>query len=148
MKNERQKAVLNIISGNYVDTQEELTRLLKEAGYNVTQATVSRDIKELHLVKIQGHDGRSRYVHRQPNSPMNNYRMMLKSSIISVNFAMNDVVVKCYSGTAPAAAAAIDSMDISEIMGTVSGDDTILIIASSEKDAEKLSHFFRDFIDK
>lgn len=99
MKGERQRAILNIISENYVDTQEELTRLLKEAGYNVTQATVSRDIKELHLIKAQGHDGRSRYVHRQPNSPMNNYKTILKSSIVSVNFAMNDVVVKCYSGT-------------------------------------------------
>ena len=148
MKGERQRAILNIISENYVDTQEELTRLLKEAGYNVTQATVSRDIKERHLIKAQGHDGRSRYVHRQPNSPMNNYKTILKSSIVSVNFAMNDVVVKCYSGTAPASAAAIDAMDISEIIGTVSGDDTILIIASSEKNAEKISHILKDFIDK
>ncbi len=148
MKSERQRAILNIISENHVDTQEELTRLLKEAGYNVTQATVSRDIKELNLIKAQGHDGRSRYVHRQPNSPMNNYKTILKSSIVSVNFAMNDVVVKCYSGTAPASAAAIDAMDISEIIGTVSGDDTILIIASSEKNAEKISHILNEFIGK
>ena len=123
-------------------------RLLKRAGYNVTQATVSRDIKELHLIKAQGHDGRSRYVHRRPNSPMNNYRTIFKSSVISVNYAMNDVVVKCYSGTASAAAAAIDAMDISEIIGTVSGDDTILVIAASEKDAAKLTELFRSFLDK
>lgn len=146
MKNKRQNAILEIISANDVDTQEELMRLLRRAGFDVTQATVSRDIRELHLVKSAA-GGRYKYVSRSEPPSIDNYRTILKSSVISMDYAMNDVVIKCYAGTASAAAAAIDAMDIPDIIGTVSGDDTILIIAKSEEKAVGIIRYFKDITD-
>ncbi len=148
MKNKRQQAILDLISSNFVDTQEELLRLLKDSGFSVTQATVSRDIKELQLIKSLDSDGRYKYISRPEQSPLNNYRTILKSSVISIDYAMNDVVVKCYSGMASAACAAIDSMDIPDVIGTVSGDDTLLIIAKSEEKAAEIVKYFYKLLEK
>ena len=143
MKNQRHQDILNIISQGSVGTQDELLQKLKEAGYIVTQATVSRDIKQLGLVKSQV-AGQYRYA--RPENPKSNYVAMLSNSIVSIDYALNDVVVKCYPGTASAAAAAIDGMELDGVVGTVSGDDTILIIARNESKAKSLSDFLKSRI--
>lgn len=139
MKKSRQDAILNIVRENVVATQDDLINLLQNAGFNVTQATISRDIKELGLAKAVDGSGIQRYiVHsvKKPKSVGHDY--IFSSSVISVATAVNDIVIKCYPGMANAACAILDEKDYPEILGTLAGDDTILVIAKSEKDAQIL----------
>lgn len=132
-KNRRHSVIADIIKTNAVETQEEITRLLLQRGISVTQATVSRDIKEMNLVKVLQENGKYQYETRQtasadsmlPSKTMG----VFKNGIVSVAAAQNLVVIKCYSGMASAVAAALDSMQRPEIVGTVAGDDTIFIAA-------------------
>ncbi len=140
MKNSRQNALLNLIKNNVIDTQEKLQFELRELGFNVTQATISRDIKSLNIIK--GLDGEGNYRYRvHENSRKDNqdrYTEIFKRSTLSIRAAMNDVIVKCYSGTASAACAAIDSLYPDMSLGTLAGDDTILIITADENSATTL----------
>ncbi len=135
----RQNAILSIVAENEIQTQEELSERLRQMGYDVTQATVSRDIKELRLVKVKNDNGIVCYrADSQSDSGdvQQRLRSILKHSMVSVDSAENDIVIKTLPGVAQAAAAAIDAMHWNEIMGTIAGDDTILMITRSAKSAE------------
>ena len=139
MKKSRQDAILKIVRENVVATQDDLISLLQSAGFNVTQATISRDIKELGLAKAVDGSGIQRYiVHTVKKVKSASHDYIFSSSVISVATAVNDIVIKCYPGMANAACAILDSMEFSEILGTLAGDDTILVIAKSENDAKIL----------
>ena len=139
MKKSRQDAILKIVRENIVATQDDLISLLQNAGFNVTQATISRDIKELGLAKAVDGSGIQRYiVHTVKKVKSASHDYIFSSSVISVATAVNDIVIKCYPGMANAACAILDSMEFSEILGTLAGDDTILVIAKSENDAKIL----------
>lgn len=140
MKKNRLEEMVLLVEENNIETQEELTSLLKEAGYSVTQATVSRDIKKLGLVKAPGSNGRQIYtVPKEAKVDLSEkYIRILKDSFISMEPAMNLLVVKTVSGMAMAAAAALDAMHWSEIVGAVAGDDTIMIAAKTTEDVEIL----------
>lgn len=138
----RQGAILEIIAENFITTQKELKDKLKGRGFNVTQATVSRDIKDLRLVKSLAQDGRYRYAQELGAADTDETERLdtiLKTSVVSVDYAMNNIVVKTLSGMAQAAAYAIDSIGRPEIIGTIGGDDTVVIIVRDEKNAKSLA---------
>ncbi len=138
MKNDRKKAILDIVSHYEVDTQETLQALLLERGYSVTQATVSRDIKQLSLIKTMGENGSYKY-----SLPRQSYDGGAKSGLMrffsdavyAVDRAMNIVVIRCHSGMANAVCARLDTAGYGEIVGTIAGDDTIFVLMRSEENA-------------
>ena len=136
MRATRQNAILALVSEYEIQTQEELSEKLRNMGYEVTQATVSTHIKELRLVKVRNDSGIVCY--RTDSQTENNdveqrLRSILKHSMVSVDSAENDVVIKTLPGVAQAAAAAIDAMHWNEIVGSIAGDDTILMVTRSSK---------------
>ncbi len=137
--------ILDIITNTVVETQSELMELLRKRGYDVTQATVSRDIKRLNLHKAHDSDNNYRYVCDQ-RSTQSNENALIQSCVISVEYACNDVVIKCRPGAAQAVSSLIDDMDNELIIGTVAGDDTILVIAKSEKDATAYCEHFKELL--
>lgn len=143
MKNRRQEKILELIAVADVDTQEGLQQMLAGCGYSVTQATISRDIRELRLVKAQSPHGGYRYI-----APDNTVirRTLLTDTVVQVDYAMNTVVIKCHTGMAQAACAALDTMEHSEIVGTLAGDDTIFILTRSEASAQALTDALRTMI--
>lgn len=139
MKKSRQHEILKLVNENVIATQDDLIFLLNKAGFNVTQATVSRDIKELGLAKAVDSNGIQRYiVHTAKKQKSGGHDYIFSSSVISVAYAVNDIVIRCYPGMANAACAVLDNMEFPEILGTLAGDDTILVIAKSEHDAQVL----------
>lgn len=142
MKLSRHSKILDLIANYNIDTQEELAKRLAADGYNVTQATVSRDIKDLKLVKVLGDDGVYKYVQSgaRENAPADkNFTSILETSVLSVEFAMNIVVIKTHSGMAQAVGFVIDSLGFDEIIGCVAGDDTLLCVTKTEKNAAYLT---------
>ena len=140
MKFQRQAAILRIINEYEIKTQEELSSLVCEAGFPATQATISRDIKELRLVKVATADSGYKYASPSKHGGgtyMSRLKNIFKECVIRIDKAGNLVVVKTLSGMANAAAVAMDSMEMEEIIGTVAGDDTILIILHTPEEAEK-----------
>lgn len=132
-RSDRHFKIIDIISKYDVNTQEELARLLREEGFNVTQATVSRDIKDLGLIKTMTDDKKYKYSYVRPEQSQVSGMMMniFKETVISIESAQNIIVVKCISAGANASAAMIDNLNIPDIIGTVAGDDTIIIVVSS-----------------
>lgn len=142
MKLMRHSKILELVQTRKIVTQEELAEALKGCGFDVTQATVSRDIKELRLVKIQCEDGSYQYstgYQEGVADAMPKYRNILMEAVVSVDFACNIVVVKCYSGMGMAAATAIDAVNSGDIVGSIAGDDTILIVLRSEENAAQFA---------
>lgn len=141
MKQNRHEAILEIISKNTIETQEQLIEKLSDEGYNVTQATISRDIRELRLTKISCGFGVYKYVvsTQEPHAHSVKYLNILKETITSVEHAGNIVVVKTYAGMAQAAAAALDSMGWTEIVGSIAGDDTIMIVLRSAETSRSIA---------
>ncbi|MBR4867625.1 MAG: arginine repressor [Clostridia bacterium] len=141
MKKRRHEKIKEIIVNYVVETQEDLLRYLKEAGYEVTQATVSRDMKELRLVKAL--DSNENYRYMSPKSELPklslNFADIFLGAVIHVDYAVNNVVIKCHSGMANAACAALDNMNLSSVVGTLAGDDTIFVITRTEQQAQNLS---------
>ena len=145
MKSLRHEKILEIITKYEVETQEELTEYLKKEGFAVTQATVSRDIKALRLIKVaKGSDesGDNKYKYSVNNSKDEadsalgeKFKTILGQSVVSIDYAGNLVVVKTYAGMANAFAAALDSMKLKDILGTLAGDDTIIIIVRTPEEA-------------
>ena len=136
MRATRQNAILAIVSEMEIQTQEELSAKLRSMGYEVTQATVSRDIKELRLVKVRNDNGVVCYRADKDDDKSdveNRLRSIFKHSMVSIDSAENDVVIKTLPGVGGAAAAAIDAMHWPEVVGTIAGDDTILMITRSSK---------------
>ncbi|MGN0436723.1 MAG: arginine repressor [Wujia sp.] len=128
MKKQRQKAIVKIINENIVETQEELLALLRASGFDATQATISRDIRELAITKVNYDGSRKRYaVGFQDNEKTDSYRQVLSSCISSVDSAENIIVVKTVSGMAMAVGAALDAMNIDGIVGCIAGDDTLFL---------------------
>lgn len=147
MKAKRQAALLNIIRNERVDTQEELTNALHAAGFAVTQATVSRDIKELRLIKTLGEGGRYHYTEAATPSGDDatlKLHTLFRDAVSGVDHAGNLVVVKCISGTAGAVCTAADSMKLPSIVGSLAGDDTILFVVRTETDAARLASTLRE----
>lgn len=140
MKYGRHARILEIIEKNVVETQEELSEKLKEIGMEVTQATISRDIKELRLIKVMTEDGVYKYASMGTADfgISNRLTNILKEALVSADYANNLVVIKTLPGMAPAAASAVDSMKWTEIVGSIAGDDTVMIICRAEKIAEEI----------
>lgn len=127
MKVERHSKIVELIGKYNIETQEDLAEQLNKEGYNVTQATVSRDIRELKLSKVQGDNGRQKYAVFHPQTAFNDkYIRILHDSFLSMDMAQNFLVVKTVSGMAMAVAAALDSMHFGEIVGCIAGDDTVM----------------------
>lgn len=135
MKSRRQEIILELINSRPVGTQELLIELLAQRGIKTTQATLSRDIQQLSLVKQRDENGILRYT--LPAEAVNE-KNIFEDSVISVDYAMNTIVVKCRAGMAQGTCAAIDSAEHRDIVGTIAGDDTIFILVRSEADARRL----------
>ncbi|MBN3522312.1 MULTISPECIES: transcriptional regulator AhrC/ArgR [Paenibacillus] len=135
MKGQRHIKIREIVMNNDIETQDELVDALRQAGFHVTQATVSRDMKELHLIKVPMDNGRYKYSLPidQRFNPAQKLKRALLDNFVSVDSAENLVVMKCLPGTANAIAVLMDSIEWPEIMGTVCGDDTILIICRTKQ---------------
>ena len=133
MKSSRQNKIVEIIRKYHVETQEELADYLQKAGFAVTQATVSRDIRELKLTKVPTESGRSKYaIHQGATSALNDKLVrVLRDAYISMDKAQNILVIKTVQGMAMAVAAALDNMNIQGFMGCIAGDDTIFCVARS-----------------
>ena len=136
MKIARHSKIIDLIIQYDIETQEELAAILQEAGFAVTQATVSRDIRELKLMKIAKPDGGSRYTVMGQRDSQNSekYIRVLKDAFLSMEMAQNILVIKTVSGMANAAGAALDNMNYSEVVGCIAGDDTIACINRSTDD--------------
>lgn len=142
MKQKRHNTILSLIDSKVIETQSELTSQLLASGFHVTQATVSRDIKDLHIIKIQTGEGRYRYAQAGNSAyPKGGERVktIFANSVVSIDYALNQIVIKTLSGMAQAAAITIESMDWSEVLGTVGGDDTVLVIVRTEQQASLLT---------
>ena len=140
MKSKRQEKILELIEKHDVETQEELAELLKKAGFVATQATVSRDINELNLIKGEGREKKSKYI--RPATGNNNVSPKIIDIFThitkSIDHANNLIVIKTISGNGASAGNVVDQMNIAGILGTVAGDDTLLIVARTTPDAERI----------
>ena len=148
MKSRRHAKILDIITEYPIETQDELLTRLKDEGYKAPQATISRDIKDLRLVKTLGSDGKYRYVSASKNSTdiRSNFSSLFASSVNSIDFAQNIVVIKTLSGMAQAVCAALDSNDYKAVVGTIAGDDTIFIACRSSQLAVNLTEELKKLI--
>ncbi|MFZ4452148.1 transcriptional regulator AhrC/ArgR [Salibacterium aidingense] len=147
-KGQRHIKIREFISDFDIETQDELVDRLKKGGYNVTQATISRDIKELHLVKVPTADGRYKYSlpADQRFNPLQKLKRALIDSFIGIDQTENLIVMKTLPGNANAVAALIDNLDWEEIMGTICGDDTILIICREKDQTTETIDRFLDML--
>jgi transcriptional regulator of arginine metabolism len=147
-KGQRHIKIREMISNHDIETQDDLVELLKKANFNVTQATVSRDIKELHLVKVPMNDGRYKYSlpADQRFNPLQKLKRTLTDSFISIDYADHLIIMKTLPGNANAIGALIDKLDWEDLMGTICGDDTILIICRSKEVSADVSQRFLDML--
>ena len=148
MRYTRQNQIVELISENEIDTQEKLAELLKKSGFEVTQATVSRDIKELQLVKALTASGQYKYTLPEQNTRQTTGRFakIFKDTIQSVAYSGNLIVVRTLSGCANAACEAIDSLEFPHILGTIAGDNTVLIVCDNPKSAPVIVARFEDML--
>ena len=148
MKNARQTAILSIIEQNDIETQEELAGKLRDMGIVVTQATVSRDIKELRLLKVLAGSGGYKYAtaDKAEHGLSERFVRMFKDSVLSVSSAGNIVVLKTLSGSANVAGEAIDSMRLPEILGTMAGDNTVFAVVQNEAEAVETVKRFQEML--
>lgn len=149
MKNDRQSRILEIIEREPIDTQEQLQQRLQEMGINCTQATISRDIKQLHLIKEPMGQGKYRYavsIQRNKLNVADKLRTIFRESIVSVDYAQNLVVIKTMAGLANAAAAALDSMNIPYVLGSLAGDDTVMVVARDTDSARNFCDEVHDML--
>ena len=148
MKTVRQVAILDIIEKQEIETQEELASALNARGIRVTQATVSRDIKELRLLKVLTPSGKYKYAtgDQADNNLTDGFIRMLAESLLSVSSANNLIVVKTLSGSANVAAEALDSMHWPEVLGTLAGDNTVLMIIRSNEETITVTSRIREMM--
>jgi transcriptional regulator of arginine metabolism len=140
LKSKRHTKILEIIGSREIETQEELADALKKEGFDVTQATVSRDIKNLKLIKMQSSNGKSKYVVStgEQKNIIDRLSNILANTVLSVENVDKMVVIKTITGSAPITAEAIDNLESADIAGTVAGDNTIFILVRSIESAEDL----------
>ena len=143
MKEKRQDKILELIESKVILTQEDLQAALQEIGFSVTQSTISRDIKELRLLK--GHDSNGNYRYIAANRgghvaerPTAHYKELFKRSVQSVDYALNNVVIKCLNGMASSTCVAVDALFSDCMLGSLAGEDTVLIVTRSERESEVL----------
>lgn len=149
MKKKRHDKILEIINNHEIDTQGELAQLLRGSGFNVTQATVSRDIRELGLVKVTASGGKQKYQAAKPvNEQKNRLIRVLKDSVQSVDQAQNILVIKTGSGMAMAAAAALDHLEFPEVVGSIAGDDTIMAAVRTSEETVLLMEKIRRMLEE
>ncbi len=150
MKNKRQEKILEILKEKSIFTQDDLQNALIDYGFSVTQSTVSRDIRELKLVKSHDKDGNYCYIapKEQPGgiAGASAYSSMIVGAVKSVDYSLNNVVIKCYSGLAQGVGVAIDEMFKGKMLGTIAGDDTVLIITHSEEESKRLVYSIKEII--
>lgn len=151
MKRNRQEVIKNIISAHNVETQEELLSLLMKEGFNTTQATISRDIRELNLKKVTYDGGRKKYsINAKPLEKEladdASYIQVLKNSLVSMEYSENIIVIKTVAGMAMAVGASVDRLKIKEIMGCIAGDDTLFLAIRDKNMAEKVIGEINDVI--
>ena len=148
MKSQRQSRILELVSKYEIETQEDMMSRLQSEGFKVTQATVSRDLRELKLTKTLTARGTYRYSvnvgrHHAGNVKLNN---AMVDSIVQVDYSLNNVVVKTYPGMAQAVASAVDALNMHSILGCVAGDDTIIIVTRSIEDSCELNEKIRELM--
>ena len=148
MKNKRHDKIIEIIAQHVVETQEQLVTYLRQAGFDITQATVSRDIRKLKLSKQITEDGRQKYVYSSADSEtmQEKYVSVLKAGFVSMDVAQNMLVIKTVSGMAMALATAIDALKFKEIVGCIAGDDTIMIAIKTSEEAQKVMDTLKDMM--
>lgn len=148
MKKNRHEKIIEIVEKYDVETQDDLIEHLRKMGYEVTQATVSRDIRELKLTKVMGERGSYRYELPKTNESLGSFKFShaLAESITSVDYAVNTVVVKTFPGMAQAVAVGIDNLHLPVILGCVAGDDTIIIIVRNAEAAADLNTRIKEII--
>jgi transcriptional regulator of arginine metabolism len=136
-KSLRHSKIIELINSYDIGTQEELAKMLSEQGYDVTQSTISRDIRDLNLLKVCAEDGRQKYAYnvRNPEELGEKYTRVLRDGFVSMDTSPGLLVVRTVSGMAMAVAAAIDAMNMNEIIGSIAGDDTIMCAVKSSDDA-------------
>lgn len=138
MKYSRHSKILEIINKLEIETQEDLAKTLCENGFNVTQATVSRDIKELRLIKVLTKEGRYKYatLKQHETSISERFKKLFRDSVISIDFAGHMIVIKTLVGAASAAAAALDALNLQDVVGSIAGDDTIFVLIRNIEDID------------
>lgn len=148
-RNARQATILDIISKKEIETQEELCSELNKLNFNVTQATISRDIKDLKLYKVAGTTKKYKYAYIEGEGDVVNNKMrnLFRECVQCINYANNIIVIKTMRGNGSTAGAFIDSLQYTEVIGTVAGDDTVLIVINSNENTplivEKLKEYIR-----
>ena len=150
MKNARHSKILELIAQHSIERQEELLDFLRQSGFCVTQATVSRDIRELRLIKAATGEGHYRYVAatgagKSAHTP-NRFETIFRESVLKVDYAGHTVLVKCYTGMANAACEVFDAMVWSDVVGTLSGDDTFFILMRTEQAAAEITTQIQKYI--
>ena len=140
--------IMEIIDNHNIETQEELCNALNQANYSVTQATVSRDIKQLGLIKTATKDGGYKYTAARSESSGNENKLknIMRETIVNAQDAQNIIVVKTFSGMANAAAAALDALAEESVIGSIAGDDTIFIVVRNNEDAAEFTNYIREII--
>ena len=148
MKNKRQIEILKIISEQEIETQEEILNQLSERGYTATQATVSRDIKELNLVKVNGQNKKTKYAQLTGKTLTIPEQLLpvFAHGFVSADYANNLVIVKTLPGMAQAVASAIDSLELSETLGTIAGDDALLMVCRTEEYAGTVVDMLKNLV--
>ena len=148
MKAKRQALIREIVENQSIQTQEELADALRQRGMVVTQATVSRDIKEMHLLKVLSEEGGYRYATMDKSEQGMNDRLirMLSDSVVDMNSANNLILIHTLPGSAHVAGEAVDSLHWPEVLGTIAGDNTILVIARSNEDVDAVMRRFRSIV--
>ena len=148
MKAKRQALIREIVEAQSIQTQEELAEALREHGMVVTQATVSRDIREMHLLKVLADDGSYRYATMEKGDTGVSDRLirMLADSVVEMNYANNLIVIRTLPGSAHVAAEAVDNLKWPEVLGTIAGDNTILVIVRSNEEVEAVIKRFRSIV--
>ena len=147
-RNARQATILDIISKKDIETQEELCSELNKLNFNVTQATISRDIKDLKLYKVAGTTKKYKYAYIEGDGDVvtNKMRNLFRECVQSINFANNIIVIKTMRGNGSTAGAFVDSLQLSEIIGSVAGDDTVLIVVDCNDNTAPLVERLKEYI--
>lgn len=140
MKRKRQNRILELIRDNSIETQDELLAMLSQDGFAVTQATISRDIKDLHLIKVSGSDGRYKYTPSKSEAPdfSSKFYSLFSDSVDEVDVGQNIVCIKCHTGMAQAVCASMDTISFEGVIGTLAGDDTIFVLCRTDAHANAL----------
>ena len=148
MRYSRQNKILELIANNEIETQDKLASMLKKEGFDVTQATISRDIKELQLIKVLAASGKYKYaVSTRHDAPISDrFVKIFRETIISFASAQNLIVIKTLSGCGPAAGESVDCIGLPHVVGSIAGDNTLLLVVDKEEHVEEILSIFNDML--